>query len=255
MNRSEFKAVIPARYGSTRLPGKVLRAIAGRPMLQHVWDKACESGATEVVVATDDGRVAEAASGFGADVCMTAASHASGTDRVDEVARLREWDDQGIVVNLQGDEPLMPAALVRQVANALAGDEADIATACVPVREVGEWLDPNVVKVVRDARGLALYFSRAPIPWDRARKQGDLPSAPASRHVGIYAYRVGVLRKLAAAPPCPLEHSEALEQLRAQWLGMRLAVVDACEIPGRGVDTAADLDAVEALLSETKPVA
>lgn len=249
VNSHGFKVVIPARYASTRLPGKVLRTIAGKPMLQHVWSRACTSGAESVVVATDDSRVAEAAGTFGADVCLTGSGHVSGTDRVNEVAALSGWTDDEVVVNLQGDEPLMPPALIRQMGDMLLNCDADIATACVPISDPGEWRDPNVVKVVRDVRGRALYFSRAPIPWDRTRGQYGLPAARASRHIGIYAYRVGVLRRLATTPPCPLELCESLEQLRAQWLGMSLAVGDACEVPGRGVDTEDDLRAVESILN------
>jgi 3-deoxy-manno-octulosonate cytidylyltransferase (CMP-KDO synthetase) len=254
MGDAGFKVVIPARHNSTRLPGKVLCELAGQPMVRHVWEKARASGAGEVVIATDDRRVADAARAFGAEVCMTASQHASGTDRVEEVARTRQWDDGCVVVNLQADEPLTPAALVRQVAHALADGGADLVSACVPIHDLAEWLNPNVVKVVRDQRELALYFSRAPVPWGREQGAAALPPAGAWRHVGIYAYRAGVLHRLAREPACPLEQSEALEQLRAQWLGLCIKVVDACETPGPGVDTAADLEAVESILSGEAPL-
>lgn len=244
MTDSGFRVVIPARYDSTRLPGKVLREIAGRTMLEHVWRRACASGAREVVIAADDERVEAAGRGFGADVRMTRADHASGTDRIDEIAQSAGWDASSVVVNVQGDEPELPAALIRQVGEALQAAGADIATTCVPIECPEDLHDPNVVKVVRDAEGFALYFSRAPIPWDRDQQGGQLPVLQPLRHIGIYAYRVDVLRRLAETPSPPLERCEALEQLRAQWLGLRLRVTQACEPPGRGVDTMADLEAI-----------
>lgn len=242
-----FRVVIPARFGSTRLPGKVLLDLAGEPMLAHVHRRAVESGADGVWVATDDRRVLEAAVASGGQAEMTDPAHASGTDRIAELAARQGWADDDVVVNLQGDEPLMPGALIAQVAQALTdAPEADIATACVPIDDVAAYRDPHVVKVVRDRRGGALYFSRAPIPhW----RDGDgLPPAGAFRHLGIYAYRVGALRRFAAAPAEPLEQSEALEQLRALALGLRIQVVEAETLPGPGVDTEADLaEVAEAL--------
>jgi 3-deoxy-manno-octulosonate cytidylyltransferase (CMP-KDO synthetase) len=249
-----FRAVIPARYASTRLPGKPLADIAGRPMIQHVHDRVIASGAAEVIIATDDARVEAACAAFGAEVEMTAASHVSGTDRLAEVAARRGWSDTDVVVNVQGDEPLLPPALVSQAAALLAADPgADIATLATPVGSLEEFLDPAVVKLVRRADGRALYFSRAPIPWDRDGAAGGIDTqtrfAGAWRHLGLYAYRVGSLRRLAAAPPSPLEVAEKLEQLRALHLGMAIVVGEAVERPGPGVDTPADLERVQALLS------
>lgn len=238
---TEFTVVIPARYASTRLPGKPLEFIEGRPMIEWVHERALRSGASGVIVATDDARIEQACRRFGADVEMTAAEHASGTDRICEVAHRLEWPDDAIVVNVQGDEPLLPPALVEQAARVLAGEpEASIATLAVPVRDEEEFMSPNTAKVVVDARGFALYFSRAPIPAapDRAVRKD---SAGIRRHVGIYAYRVGRLKEICAAAPCELERLERLEQLRALWLGHRIAVADAVETPPRAVDTFADL--------------
>jgi 3-deoxy-manno-octulosonate cytidylyltransferase (CMP-KDO synthetase) len=248
-----FRAVIPARYASTRLPGKPLADIAGRPMIQHAYERVSASGAATVVIATDDERVRAAAEAFGADVQMTSASHASGTDRLAEVALRRGWRDAEVVVNVQGDEPLLPPSLVRQCAALLAADAtADIATLATPVESLDEFLDPAAVKVVRRADGRGLYFSRAPIPWHRDAASGGLASqrefAGALRHLGIYAYRVGALRRLAAAQPSPLELAEKLEQLRALELGMSIVVGIALERPGPGVDTPADLERVRAML-------
>ncbi len=241
-----FRVIIPARLASTRLPGKVLLPIAGRPMLAHVIDRARESGAEGIWVATDDARVHAAAEAAGARAAMTSADHAAGSDRIAELAARLEWPDDAIVVNLQGDEPLMPGPLIAQVASALAGaPDADIATACVPIRDAGEFENPNVVKVVRDQAGRALYFSRAPIPHRRA---ATVAPSPAFRHLGIYAYRVGSLARFAAAPACDLEQCESLEQLRALAMGMRLLVVEAEQTPGPGVDTAEDLARVVAHL-------
>lgn len=246
-----FNVVIPARLGSTRLPRKVLREIHGRPLIRYVWEAARRTGAAEIVVATDSEEVERACRGFGAKVRMTDARHNSGTDRVNEIATAEGWSTETIVVNLQGDEPLMPPALVRQTAQLLQDDgAADIATLCHPLHAREEWLNPNFVKVVMDANGRALYFSRAPIPWKR--QAGSLESAfPADlayRHVGLYAYRVGALARFAAAPPHPLEDCEALEQLRALAAGMTIRVGVIETAPPRGVDTEADLQAVAVLL-------
>jgi 3-deoxy-manno-octulosonate cytidylyltransferase (CMP-KDO synthetase) len=248
-----FVVIIPARYGSTRLPGKPLREIAGRPMIEHVYRRARMSGADEVIVATDDERVARAAQGFGARVCLTAPTHPSGTDRLAEVARLLELPDEQVLVNVQGDEPLMPPALIDQVAADLAAHaDAGIATLCEPVATAAELFDPNVVKVVMDAKGYALYFSRAVIPWDREAFAASTPALPPGtvhyRHIGLYAYRAGFIRAYVAWPPCALERMEKLEQLRALWHGERIYVGLAREQPGPGVDTAQDLERVERLL-------
>jgi 3-deoxy-manno-octulosonate cytidylyltransferase (CMP-KDO synthetase) len=248
-----FRAVIPARYASTRLPGKPLAEIAGRPMVQHVHERVAASGASEVIVATDDARVAEACARFGAEVQMTSTSHASGTDRLAEVAARRGWSASDVVVNVQGDEPLLPPSLVRQVAALLNADPgADLATLCTPIGSLEEFLDPAVVKVVRRADARALYFSRAPIPWHRDDASGGLSTQAnfggAWRHLGLYAYRVAALQRLAGAPPAPLEQAEKLEQLRALHLGMAISVGEALERPGPGVDTPEDLARVRRML-------
>lgn len=249
-----FRVVIPARYASTRLPGKPLRLIAGRPMLEHVFQLARRSGATEVVVATDDERIAAACARFGAAACMTDASHESGTDRIAQVARDNAWAGQDIVVNVQGDEPLLPPALIAQAAG-LLGDhpEADIATLGWPIESLQEYLDPNVVKVAAARDGQALYFSRAPIPWLRDSAPAGLSSQSSyrgsMRHLGLYAYRVEALLRLAGAQPSPLECAERLEQLRALELGMRIVIARAAQRPGTGVDTEQDLARAEVELA------
>ena len=247
-----FKVVIPARLGSTRLPRKVLRPLAGKPLLQWVWEAARASAAQQVIVAADDAEVLEACAAFGADARLTASSHQSGTDRINEIAQAAGWSDDTLLVNLQGDEPLMPPALILQVAEMLAGDSgADIATLCHPLHTREEWLNPNVVKLVADARDYALYFSRAPIPWKREGTSADspLPQGLAFRHIGLYAYRVGALRRFSALSPAPLENCEMLEQLRALSHGLRIKVGISQAPPPRGVDTADDLAAVGALLA------
>lgn len=249
-----YRVVVPARYGSLRLPGKPLLPLAGKPMIQRVYECARRSGAQQVIVATDDERIARVARGFGAEVRMTASTLASGTDRVAAVAIGEQWPDSDIVVNVQGDEPLMPAALIDQVAAALAArPAADIATVAVALDSVTALLDPNVAKVVTDMQQRALYFSRAPIPWSRDGAPAGLASqaswSGARRHLGIYAYRVAALRRIAALPPSEHELLEQLEQLRALDHGLDIRVVDAVVAPGMEVNTAADLAAVEALLA------
>ena len=248
-----FRVVIPARYASTRLPGKPLRMVAGRTLLEHVYRRAFDSGADDVRIATDDERVIAASHGFGAHAEMTRATHASGTDRIAEVAAREGWDESEIVVNVQGDEPLLPPALIRQVAELL--DEraaAGVATLATPIESLAEYLDPNVVKVAIARTGLALYFSRAPIPWARDGATRGLASQTqfggALRHLGLYAYRVGALKRLTALPPSALETAEKLEQLRALDNGIAIAVGLARERPGPGVDTEDDLAAVAHLL-------
>lgn len=244
-----FRVAIPARYGSTRYPGKPLVALRGRTMLEHVWRRACEAGADGVVVATDDERIAAAARAFGADVCLTAAEHACGTDRLAEVAAVRAWADDDIVVNLQGDEPLTPPALLSQVAADLAASPgASIATLATPLGADTPADDPDVVKVVTDAAGYALYFSRAPIPWWRDGRPAA-PDPPTLRHLGIYACRAGFLRAFTGLAPAPPERAERLEQLRALWHGYRIHVVEAAAMPGAGVDAPGDVERVERALA------
>ncbi len=241
---TEFVVVIPSRYASTRLPGKPLREINGKTMLQHVYERGCESAASEVVVATDDERIAEAAESFGATVCMTGDQHCSGSERIGEVCDLLDWDDDRIVVNLQGDEPSMPAALINECPVLLEDASADIATLASPFRRQEDFANPNYVKVVRDDFDHAIYFSRAAIPFVRNAEHRDTAMESALHHHGIYAYRCGVLRRLVNATPSALEVSEQLEQLRALSLGMTIVVGVASQRPGIGVDTEEDLQRV-----------
>ncbi|HTL90762.1 MAG TPA: 3-deoxy-manno-octulosonate cytidylyltransferase [Steroidobacteraceae bacterium] len=253
-----FRVVIPARYASTRLPGKALQPIGGKPMLQWVYERARAAGAREVLIATDDARIVAAARGFGADAVLTASAHASGSDRIAELARRSNWAAEDIVVNVQGDEPLIPPVLIAQVAQLLAGQAAaQVATLATPLASLDELLDPNVVKVVTDRDGFALYFSRAPIPWNRDSAPAGLGTqmdfAGARRHRGLYAYRVGALLRLAQLPRGSLEEREKLEQLRALENAMPIAVADALEMPGPDVNTLADLEHVRALIASSAP--
>jgi 3-deoxy-manno-octulosonate cytidylyltransferase (CMP-KDO synthetase) len=248
-----FRIVIPARAASSRLPGKPLAELRGKPMLQWVYEKASRAGAHEVLIATDAESIAAAARAFGARVRLTAPEHASGTDRIAEVAQRERWADEDIVVNVQGDEPLIPPRIIAQVASLLADSpEAALATLATPIDSLEEFLDPNAVKVVTDAQGRALYFSRAPIPWSRDGAPAGLSSQSrfegARRHVGLYAYRVAALRRLAGLPRSPLESRERLEQLRALEHGLVVQVADALERPGPDVNTADDLRRVARLL-------
>ncbi len=238
---TDFVVVIPSRYASTRLPGKPLLDIAGKPMIQHVWERGVESGASEVVVATDDERIAEAAEGFGATVCMTRDTHVSGTDRIAEVADVMDWPDDLVVVNLQGDEPSMPGKLVAQCAALLDDPNADIGTLASPFLSRDDFESPNCVKVVCDQAGHALLFSRSPIPYPRG-VDAVTASLSALHHHGIYSYRCGALRRIVGAEPVALEVAEQLEQLRALALGMTISVAVPAERPGIGVDVAADLE-------------
>ena len=248
---TDFRVVIPARLGSTRLPRKVLRTLGGKPVVRWVWEAAQQAGAQQVVIATDAAEVAEVCRDFGATVAMTDARHASGTDRVNEVACAQGWAADTIVVNVQGDEPLMPPALIAQTARLLADDPlAHIATLAHPLHSAADFANPNVVKVVRNGQGHALYFSRAPIPWWRDGSSPGTPGVPVApvplRHIGLYAYRVAALAAFSALPPAPLEVCEALEQLRALHHGFRIPVGIADEAPPRGVDTEDDLTALAA---------
>ncbi len=251
-----FRVVIPARFDSSRLPGKVLLPIGGRPMLHWVCERARASGAGQVVVATDDERIRSCAEEVGVDCVMTAGNHVSGTDRVAETARTLGWDPAEVVVNLQGDEPLMPPALLGQVARLLQDHpDADIATLAAPVTSREELLDPNAVKVVLADDGRALLFSRAPIPWDRDGAIDNLPGphshSQALRHIGLYAYRVQSLLRLSRLPPAALELREKLEQLRALANGMQIRVAIAAMRPGVDVNTRSDLERIRALLERT----
>ncbi|GAA4896436.1 3-deoxy-manno-octulosonate cytidylyltransferase [Ferrimonas pelagia] len=243
-----FVVVIPARFGSTRLPGKPLADIAGKPMIQHVAERALASGADRVVIATDDSRVAEALpASF--EVVMTSADHQSGTERLAEVVELLSLSDDTIVVNVQGDEPLIPPANIRQVAENLAQSPAGMSTLGVAITDAEEMHNPNAVKVVCDKDGHALYFSRAAIPWDRDGFAAQLGVAPgALRHVGIYGYRAGFIRRYVSWPVSPLETIECLEQLRVLYQGEKIHVAEAHETPEAGVDTPDDLERVRRAL-------
>ena len=247
-----FTVLIPARYASTRLPGKPLADIAGKPMIVRVAERALASGATGVVVATDDERVRDAVLAHGLAACMTRGDHQTGTDRLAEAAAALGLGDDDIVVNVQGDEPLLDPALMRAMAALLAShSDAAIATACHPIADAAEAFNPNVVKVVLDAAGYALYFSRATIPWARDAFAGTKdrlpPGLPLYRHYGLYAYRVRFLRAFPALAPAPIERFEALEQLRALWHGFRIIVEVTQGTPAPGIDTPDDLERVRAL--------
>lgn len=247
-----FKVVIPARYGSSRLPGKPLLKIAGKEMILHVCDKASLAGAQEVVVATDDERIVDCVKQAGFNAVMTSAKHTSGTERLAEVANTLQWKDETVVVNCQGDEPLIPPELIKRAAIALMEQEvAQVASLCAPIFELAEVFNPNAVKVVRDAKGYALYFSRAPIPWDRDAFPVKAGSGQGEhfRHIGIYSYTAGFLRRYITWPVCALEQIESLEQLRILYQGERIIVPAVEKVPEAGVDTQADLDRINALLS------
>jgi 3-deoxy-manno-octulosonate cytidylyltransferase (CMP-KDO synthetase) len=243
----EFRIAIPARYASQRLPGKPLRKIHGRSMIEWVYHAAQQAGSAEVVVATDDSRIVDEVEGFGGRACMTASSHRSGTDRILEVARQLGWSEDSVVVNLQGDEPLMPAANIAQVATNLVSSGCDMATLHKTI-DAQHARDPNLVKLVHDHRGRALYFSRAPIPYDRGSTGVDYLG-----HIGLYAYRVGFIETFSGLQPCDLEIAESLEQLRALYNGYRIHSEIAREPPGPGIDTEDDLRAVSELMEARTP--
>lgn len=252
----DFKVVIPARYASLRLPGKPLRDIAGKAMILHVLDRARESQAQEVLVATDDQRILEIVEAAGGQACLTRSDHYSGSDRIAEVAEKRAWNETTIIVNLQGDEPCMPAELIDQVAQDMASHaSAQVTTLSAPIRLREPLFDPHVVKVVTDAEGYALYFSRAPIPWHRDEfmaQRTELPAGvPFQRHIGLYAYRAGFLKHYVSYRPAPLETAETLEQLRVLWYGGRIHVSQAVKEPGRGVDTLEDLHRAQQMLARS----
>ena len=250
----DFTVIIPARYGSTRLPGKPLIDFAGKPMVVHVAERAVASGAATVLVATDDARIAQACQQHGVTAVLTRTDHATGTDRIAEVVVEAGMPDDAIVVNVQGDEPLIDPALIGEIANRLAlHPVAAMATAAHPITDRETFLNPNVVKVVLDGSGCALYFSRAPIPYPRDAEQAgtkEMPAGlPALRHVGLYAYRVGFLKTYPGLAPSPLEAFEALEQLRALWHGHRIAVAIALHQPAPGVDSAEDVARVQSFFA------
>jgi 3-deoxy-manno-octulosonate cytidylyltransferase (CMP-KDO synthetase) len=248
-----FRIVIPARFASSRLPGKPLLDIAGKPMIQHVYERAQESLADEIIIATDDHRIADIASSFGADVCMTSEHHPSGTDRLAEVAKVRGFADDDIIINVQGDEPCLPASLINQVAHDLENfNDADMASLYAQIKQEKQVFDPNVVKVIMDHQGYALYFSRAPIPWmrDHFNKESTLPpELPHYRHIGLYGYRANFLKHYSELMPCVLEKEESLEQLRALFHGKRIHMSQATIAAGHGVDTQEDLLMVRSLLT------
>lgn len=244
-----FVVVIPARFASTRLPGKPLLDIAGKPMIQHVWQRAMESNAEQVLIATDDQRIADVAKGFGAEVVMTRIDHPSGTDRLQEVAEQQGWPEHSAVVNVQGDEPLIPPVVINQVADVLlTHPHASVATLCEAITNQIQFRDPNAVKVVCNEEGEALYFSRAPIAWPRDEQPFQQENHGLAlwgfRHIGIYAYRAGFLHRYVSWPPCVLEQTEKLEQLRALYKGAVIQVEEACMPIPPGVDTQHDLDVV-----------
>ena len=243
---ADFIVVIPARYASTRLPGKPLVDIGGRSMIEWVYESACQAGASEVIIATDDARIKDVCTGIGAHVELTG-THRTGTDRIAEVAQRLGWPDEQIIVNVQGDEPLLPPAVISQTAELLANKpDASISTLFTSITSEEEWLDPNTVKVVADNKNNALYFSRAPIPYPREDGTVETPK----RHIGLYAYRVHVLKILAASESCELERVEKLEQLRALWLGFNILIAEAVEEPPSGVDTPEDLETVRKIFFE-----
>lgn len=251
---ADYKIVIPARYGSSRLPGKPLIMLAGKPMIQHVYERAQATGVADIVIATDDERIRDAALGFRAEVVMTSPDHENGTERIAEVARLKGWADDAVIVNLQGDEPLIPQSLIELTAKGLIDHpEAGMSSVCTPLQHDEDAFNPNVVKVVLDHRQFAMYFSRASIPWDRdtykVSTEKMTAKMPVFRHIGMYGYRVSFLKQYTSMEPCVLENTEALEQLRALWYGVKIHMSVIDEAPGHGVDTAADVARVETLLN------
>ena len=250
---SDYKIVIPARYASSRLPGKPLIDLAGKPMIQHVYERALAAGVSEVVIATDDERIKLAAEAFGAEVVMTSLDHENGTERIAEVALIKGWADDVVIVNLQGDEPLIPRELIELTAKGLLDNpEAGMSSVCSPIHDVEEAFDPNAVKVVLDQRQFAMTFSRAPIPWDRdlyKQSRDTLTSRmPVLRHIGMYGYRVSFLKAYQTMEPCALELTESLEQLRALWYGTKIHMSVIEQAPGHGIDTPADVERVTKLL-------
>lgn len=245
-----FVVIIPARYASSRLPGKPLKDIHGQPMIVHVLNQARAAGAARVIVATDHPAVSEAVTAAGGEVCMTRADHQSGTERLAEVVATCQFADDTVIVNVQGDEPTIPPAIIRQVAENLVAHDAQMATLAVPIEDADDAFNPNAVKVVCDVNGFALYFSRATIPWDRDRYARSRDYAGGLlRHIGIYGYRAGFIRRYVSWAPSPLEEVEKLEQLRVLWYGEKIHVDVAREAPGAGVDTLEDLERVRQIIA------
>ncbi|MFC0322364.1 3-deoxy-manno-octulosonate cytidylyltransferase [Gallibacterium melopsittaci] len=255
-----FTVIIPARYASSRLPAKPLADIAGKPMIQHVWEKAQLSGATRVIVATDHPQIVDVVRNFGGEVCLTSEAHSSGTERLAEVVSQMELPDDEIIVNIQGDEPLIPPVIVQQVAENLQKYQVNLATLSVSIDDPQELFNPNVVKVLTDKNGYVLYFSRAVIPWQRDQfttvyqQPSQIPTLSIEdqdyqRHIGIYAYKAGFIRQYVAWQPTKLEKCESLEQLRVLWNGERIHCEQAKEVPAVGVDTMEDLIKVRELLA------
>ncbi len=245
----EFKIVIPARYKSSRFPGKPLADIHGKPMIQRVYEAAVDAGASEIVIATDSTMIGMAAEEFGATVCMTLEEHESGTDRLCEVVEKLQWEEDTVVVNLQGDEPLTPPAIINQVAvNLIRNKAAGCATLYTGLSQE-EASDPNIVKVVVDRNGFAMYFSRSVIPYIRDADDAATKELIYKRHIGLYAYKVQLLNKFQTMEPCELEQAEKLEQLRLMWYGVKIHLAQASSIPGHGVDTPEDLERVRAAIS------
>lgn len=250
-----FTVVIPARYDSTRLPGKLLKDLNGKTVLQRVYDCVAKSNAESIIVATDDERIENAVKEFGGDVCLTADTHQSGTQRIAEVVQIRNIPPETIIVNVQGDEPFMPDTCIKQVASLLANSQdAVMATLYTPLISDDEVFDSNVVKVVANKAGEAMYFSRASIPWYRGDyENGDIKQTHLDntfRHIGIYAYRASFIQQYVDYAPSPLEEIELLEQLRVLWYGHKIVITEASEIPGPGIDTPADLEKAKLLVSE-----
>lgn len=254
---SAYKIVIPARYGSSRLPGKPLVSLAGKPMIQHVYERALATGVEDIVIATDDQRIFDMAQGFGAHVVMTSVDHENGTERIAEVAQKLDWSGDDVIVNVQGDEPLIPRELIELTAKGLLEHpEAGMSSLCTPIESAEDAFDPNAVKVVLDNAGFAMYFSRAPIPWDRdLYKEGQTKVtqvAPVYRHIGMYGYRVSFLQQYSSMEMTALEQAECLEQLRALCYGVKIHMGVIDEPPGHGVDTPDDVARVEAQLAKLK---
>ena len=244
----DFFVVIPSRYSSVRLPGKPLINLNGKPMIQRVFECGVKSGASKVIVATESKLIADCAESFGAQVCMTSDRHNSGMERIAEVANLLNWDDDQIIVNLQGDEPLMPHSAIKECVNLLENEEVNISTLASPFLNMKDFKNPNCVKVICNQKNNAIYFSRSSIPYDSCTDATGISIKIALHHHGIYAYRCEALKKITAANPSPLEISEKLEQLRAISLGMKIAVCSPKERPGMGVDTMEDLEVISKLI-------